>query len=267
MRITMGFSPCPNDTFMFHDVAAGALAADGYEVDVHLHDVETLNALVFAGRYDLSKMSAAAALQAGAAYRILDSGAAFGFGCGPLVVARRALSRGDLAQARIAIPGERTTAHLLFRLWAPQAACRLFLPYDRIVDAVLSGEADAGVVIHESRFVIADAGLVRVADLGEWWEAETALPLPLGCVVARRSLGDAVIDDLDRLLRRGVAHSRAEPDATLPYVRRHAAELDDEVIRKHIALYVTDFSGDLGVAGRRALSALEQKARKAGALS
>jgi 1,4-dihydroxy-6-naphthoate synthase len=181
-------------------------------------------------------------------------------------VARRPLARAELAQARVAVPGEHTTANLLFRLGPPPAARRHFLPYDRIVGAVLSGEADAGVVIHESRFTVADAGLSRVADLGEWWEAETGMPLPLGCVMARRSLGERVLGDLGRLLRQCVAHARAEPEAAMPYVRRHAVELSDEVVRKHIALYVTDFSEALGETGRQALAALEQKAREAGAL-
>lgn len=266
MRLTMGISPCPNDTFMFHDVAAGALSSDGYAVELHLHDIETLNALALEGRYDVTKLSAACALKVGGTYRTLDSGGAFGFGCGPLVVARGPLAPDAVARGRVALPGENTTAHLLFRLWAPHAARRLFVPYDRIVGAVLSGEADVGVVIHESRFVVAEAGLTRLADLGEWWESETGLPLPLGCVAARRSLGDATLADLDRLLRRGIAHSRAEPDATLPYVRRHAAELDDSVIRRHIALYVNDYSDRLGESGRQALTTLERRAREAGVL-
>lgn len=266
MNITMGYSPCPNDTFMFHDVAAGALEAAGYRVEVHLHDVETLNRLAFAGRYDLTKMSAAAALQVRQEYQCLNSGAAFGFGCGPLVVSSRVLSRDDLARACVAIPGEWTTAHLLFQLWAPQAVRKLFVPYDRIIEAVRSGQAEAGILIHESRFVFADAGLVRLADLGEWWEAETGLPIPLGCVMARKTLGAQVIAELDRLLRQGIEHSRAEPQRTADYVRRHAIEMDDEVLRKHIALYVTDFSVDLGETGRNSLAVLERRARAAGAI-
>jgi 1,4-dihydroxy-6-naphthoate synthase len=266
MNITMGFSPCPNDTFMFHDVAAGALAADGYQVKVHLHDVETLNELAFAARYDLTKMSVAASLRVRDVYQCLNSGAALGFGCGPLVVARRSFSRGDLAQARVAIPGEWTTAHLLFQLWAPPGARKLFVPYDRIIETVLRGEADAGILIHESRFVFAKAGLVRLADLGEWWEAETGLPIPLGCVMARKALGLTAITELDRLLKRCVEHSRAAPGETAGYVRRHAVEMDDDAIRQHIALYVTDYSADLGGTGREAMAVLERKAREAGVL-
>jgi 1,4-dihydroxy-6-naphthoate synthase len=267
MIITMGFSPCPNDTFMFHDVAAGALASAGYQVEVHLHDVETLNQLAFAGRYDLTKMSAAASLRVRPAYQGLSSGAALGFGCGPLVVSRRALTREGLAQARVAVPGEWTTAHLLFQLWAPKGVQKIFVPYDRIIGAVLDHEADAGVLIHESRFALAEAGLRTLVDLGAWWEAETDLPIPLGCVMARRSLGDKVIAELDALLKKGIEHSRAEPQGTADYVRRHAVELDDEVIRKHIALYVTDFSVDQGETGRNALAALEQRARAAGLMT
>lgn len=264
MNISMGFSPCPNDTFMFHDVAAGAWAAAGYQVEVHLHDIETLNELALAGRYDLTKMSTAAALQVRQVYQCLNSGSALGFGCGPVVVASHALTPERLAQARVAIPGAWTTAHLLFQLWAPPTARKLFVRYDRIIDAICRQEADAGILIHESRFVFADAGLVRLADLGQWWEAETGLPIPLGCLMARRTLGERVIAELDSLLRQGIEHSRAEPQRTADYVRRHAIEMDDEVIRKHIALYVTDFSVDMGETGRKALAALEQRARAAG---
>ncbi len=266
INISMGFSPCPNDTFMFHDVAAGALAADGYQVEVHLHDVETLNELAFAGRYDLTKMSVAASLRVRQVYQRLNCGAALGRGCGPLVVARRPITHANMAQARVAIPGEWTTAHLLFQLWAPPAARKLFVPYDRIIEAVRSGEADAGILIHESRFVFEDAGLVRLADLGAWWESETGLPIPLGCVMARQALGERSIAELERLLKRCIEHSRREPLGTAAYVRRHAIEMDDEVIRKHIALYVNDFSTDLGETGRKALAALEQRARAAGVI-
>lgn len=266
MDITMGYSPCPNDTFMFHDVATGALAAAGYHVEVHLHDVETLNELGFAGRYDLTKMSAAASLQVAHMYQCLNSGAALGFGCGPLVVSRSAMTRDCLAKACVAIPGKWTTAHLLFRLWAPQVVRKLFVPYDRVIDTVRSGQADAGIIIHESRFAFAHAGLVRVADLGQWWEAETDLPIPLGCVMARKALGERVISELDRLLRQGIEHSRAEPQGTADYVRRHAVERDGEVIRRHIALYVTDFSTDLGKTGQAAMAELERRARAAGVM-
>jgi len=263
----MGFSPCPNDTFMFHDVAANALAADGFQVDVHLHDVETLNELAFAARYDVTKVSVAAALQLRDTYQCLNAGAALGFGCGPLVVSRRAMDRHGLAHARIAIPGKWTTAHLLFQLWAPSPATPLFMPYDRIMEAVASGEADAGILIHEARFVLANAGLLPLADLGAWWESETGLPIPLGCVMARQSLGPAVIADLDRLLKRGIAHSRAEPQGTMAYVQRHAIEMDEDVVRRHIALYVKDFAEDMGVAGRQALAVLEEMARTAGVIT
>lgn len=266
MNLTMGFSPCPNDTFMFHDVAAGSLAASGYTIEVHLHDVETLNELAFSGRYDLTKMSSAASLRVRSVYQRLTCGGALGFGCGPLVVSRRSLSRKAMAQARVAVPGEWTTAHLLFQLWSPQTVQKIFLPYNRIIDALREGEVDAGILIHESRFVFANAGLMRLADLGEWWQAETGLPIPLGCVMARKTLGERVISELDNLLKQGIAHSLAEPQGTFDYVRRHAVECDDDVIRKHIALYVNDFSTDPGEKGKRALAVLEQRARAAGVI-
>ena len=267
MNISMGFSPCPNDTFMFNDVAANALAAKDFRFDVHLHDVETLNELAFAQRYDLTKVSAAAALQLQDHYQFCNAGAALGFGCGPLVVTRKSMNRKDLAKARVAIPGKWTTAFLLFQLWEPSPVSTLFMPYDRIIEAVSSGEADVGILIHESRFVLENAGLLQMIDLGAWWESETGLPIPLGCVMARQSLGPTVIAELDRLLARCIAHSRAEPQGTMTYVQRHAIELDEDVVRRHIALYVTDFSVDMGETGKQALTALEKMARAAGVIT
>jgi 1,4-dihydroxy-6-naphthoate synthase len=259
----MAYSPCPNDTFMFHDVAAGILARAGYEIGVHLHDIETLNRLALAGRYDLTKVSFHAWLLARAEYRLLNVGAALGCGCGPLVVGRLALTRAEVCQARIAVPGELTTAHLLLRLWAPAARRKLFVPYDQVLDRVLVGEADCGVIIHESRFVYQDAGLVCLADLGQWWEEHTGHPIPLGCVIARRCLGDQVATDLEGLLREAIRHSQAHPEQAMAYVRQQARELDDAVLHQHIDMFVTDFSLDLGERGRAAVEALERLAREA----
>ena len=266
MQLTMGYSPCPNDTLMFHEVAAGRLAPFGYEVRVHLHDVETLNRLALEATYDVTKISFHAYLKVRHLYRLLNTGAALGFGCGPLLVARRALARADLAACRIAVPGDLTTAHLLLRLWAPEATHTRFVTYDRVMDLVRSGEADAGLLIHESRFTYREAGLTCLQDLGAWWEAETGQPLPLGCIVARASLGDAAIADFDTRLRQAVLNARAHPEAAAAYIRAHARETDAAVLEQHIRMFVTDFSVDLGEAGRAAVAVLEQRARRAGVI-
>lgn len=264
MKLTMAFSPCPNDTFMFHDVAAGLLARDGCEIAVHLHDIETLNQHALRGTYDLTKLSFPAFLRVQSEYQLLDTGAALGFGCGPLLVATRPLRRADLPQCRVAVPGELTTAHLLLQLWSPAIREKLFVPYDQIISRLQRGEADCGVLIHESRFVPEAAGLVRIADLGEWWEGETGQPLPLGCLAAHRRLGAPAIAKLADLIRAGIVRSRAHPEVPLDYVLRHAREADPDVVQRHIRMFVTDFSVDLGDQGRAAIATLTERARLAG---
>jgi 1,4-dihydroxy-6-naphthoate synthase len=264
MTLTLAYSPCPNDTFMFHPIAAGGLRGSGYAFTIHLHDVETLNRLALEGAYDVTKISFHAWLLARRNYQLLDAGAALGFGCGPLLVARQPLTRADMPRCRIAVPGELTTAHLLFRLWAPAAGERRFARYDEILNLVRQGTVDAGILIHETRFTYREAGLTCVADLGAWWEAETGQPIPLGCVVARRRLGAAVHAELESLVRQSIRNARAHPETTTDYVSRHARELDPAVQDQHIRMFVTDFSLDLGERGRAAVSALEQRAQAAG---
>ncbi|MEI6562713.1 MAG: 1,4-dihydroxy-6-naphthoate synthase [bacterium] len=266
MKLRMAYSPCPNDTSMFHDVAAGLLSRYGYEVSVHLHDVETLNRLALDTTYDITKISFHAYLLVRQHYQLLNSGAALGFGCGPLLVSKAPMADDDVSRCRIAVPGELTTAHLLLRLWAPNAQKKIFVPYDRVMDLIRTGEADCGILIHESRFVYQQAGLTCIVDLGEWWEQETGQPIPLGCIVARKSLGTPTIAELDQLLRRAIVHSRARPEESAQYVRDHARETDETVIQKHIKMFVTDFSVDLGGAGHAAVAVLEAMAQKAGVI-
>ena len=266
MKLSMAYSPCPNDTFMFWDVAHGLLAPHGYEVEVCLHDVETLNHMALRGAYDVSKVSFHAYLLARQNYQLLNTGAALGFGCGPLVVTRQPWRQQDMTHVRIAVPGELTTAHLLFRLWAPQAQQKIFAPYDQVMGLVQSGAADCGVLIHESRFVYREAGLTCIADLGQWWEEQTGQPIPLGCIVARKALGAPVINDLEALFRQAIMHSRAEPEHTASYVRQHARETNARVLQQHIQMFVTDFSVDLGERGRAAVAVLEKMARTAGVI-
>jgi len=262
--LSFAFSPCPNDTFMFHGLASGSVAVPGCRLETHLRDVEALNGAALAGRYDVTKLSFHAWLLVRDRYRLLDAGAALGYGCGPLVVSREPMDRGGVSNGRVAVPGERTTAHLLFRLWAPDAADRVFARYDRIIPMVSRGDAGAGVIIHEGRFVFREAGLHAVADLGQWWEHETGLPIPLGCIAVRETLGEDTIAGVEKAVRRSIRAAQAHPERTHDYVLKHAAEMNRDVLERHIATFVNDFSLGLGETGRRAVSKLEERAAAAG---
>ncbi len=252
---------------MFHGVAAGLVRMDGCEFEVHLHDVETLNRMAMDGVYDVTKLSFHAWLLASGRYEMLGAGAALGFGCGPVLVSRRDIAPGEIARCRLAVPGELTTAHLLLRLWAPDAADKVFVRYDEVMDMVASGEADAGVIIHEGRFVYQDRGLRLLVDLGQWWQDQTALPIPLGCIAARKELGAEMIGRVEKLLRRGIRESFADPDRSAGYVRQHAREMDPAVLAEHIRTFVSDYSLDIGDEGRRAVAKLRELARRAGIVS
>ncbi len=262
----MAYSPCPNDTSMFHEVATGLLSRSGYDVSVHLHDVETLNRFALEATYDITKISFYAYLLVRHHYHLLNAGAALGFGCGPLLVSRTPRLPADISRCRIAVPGELTTAHLLLQLWAPQAENKIFVPYHRVMELLSSGEADCGILIHESRFVYQQAELTCITDLGQWWEQETGQPIPLGCIVARKSFGTKVTVEFENLLRQAIVRSRLHPDEAAKYVHDHAQEIDESVIKKHIAMFVTDFSVDLGETGHKAIAVLESMARKAGVI-
>lgn len=266
MNLSMAYSPCPNDTSMFHDIAAGDYSRQCYAVSTHLHDVETLNRLALSHTYDITKISFHAYLLVREHYQLLNTGAALGFGCGPLLVSRSPMTPEEVTRCRIAVPGELTTAHLLLQLWAPDARQKIFTSYDRVMELIRTGEAHCGILIHESRFVYQQAGLTCVVDLGQWWEQETGQPIPLGGIVARKTLGNAVITEFEGLLRKSIIHSRAHPEASARYVREHAREMDDTVTKKHIDMFVTDFSVDLGEAGHKAVAVLESMARKAGVI-
>jgi 1,4-dihydroxy-6-naphthoate synthase len=265
--LSLGYSPCPNDTYIFHALSRGLLEDVPASFTTELHDVETLNQMAFGSRLDITKLSFFAYLKCKADYQLLNSGAALGYGCGPVVVARKKLLPGDMASARIVLPGEWTTAHLLFRLWVPEAEARFFLPYDQIFEALETGAADAGVIIHESRFTFEDAGLKAVVDLGAWWEAETRLPIPLGCIAARRSLSTDLIQSVDNAIGRSLDFSRDHPQDVMPRVRRYAQEMEDSVLLAHIDTFVNDFSRDLGTEGRKAIDRLEQMAHERGILT
>lgn len=260
MELSLGFSPCPNDTFIFHALVDGRVPTGGLRFRERLEDVETLNGLAADGALDVSKVSYGALPELLGEYVLLRSGGALGRGCGPLLVARPGTTVEQLGDGRIAIPGRRTTANLLLRLWQPSLPPGTEMVYSEIMPAVARGEVEAGLIIHESRFTYPRHGLARVVDLGEWWEAETGLPIPLGGIVARRGLGEEVIRRVEAAIRRSVEFAFVDPGAAAAYVRRHAQEMDEAVVREHIALYVNAFSADLGDEGARAVDALLARA-------
>lgn len=262
--LTLGFSPCPNDTFMFYPLVHGLVDTGGLAYLERLEDVETLNQLALKGELDVSKVSYHALGHIRDQYVLLRSGSALGRGCGPLLVAGEAISSADLRGKTIAVPGRYTTALLLLRLYDPALENFIVMPFNEIMDAVLNGNVDAGLIIHESRFTYQGFGLHKLLDLGEWWEGETALPIPLGGIVARRSLGAETVALVERALTAGVGYARSHPDEAARYIGEHAQEMSPEVCAAHIGLYVNDFSTDLGDEGIRAISCLLQKAEQAG---
>jgi 1,4-dihydroxy-6-naphthoate synthase len=264
VKLSLAYSPCPNDTFIFHGIANGQLTLPGCTFDVYLHDVETLNQHALKRTFDITKLSFYAYLKVAEKYRLLRSGAALGFGNGPLLVSSRPIDRDALRKCRVAVPGELTTAHLLFQLYAPEATNKIFTTYDRIMELITSGEADCGIIIHESRFVFERAGLLPIVDLGQWWEEETGAAIPLGGIAIRNDIPNQTARDFDALVKQSIELSRAEPEATRGYIRQHAQELEEAVVAKHIDTFVNDFSIDLGAEGDKAVAKLEEMARAAG---
>lgn len=262
--LSLGYSPCPNDTFIFDALVHERIDTGGLRFTERLEDVETLNRLAREGALDVTKASYGAIPHLLGEYVLLRSGGALGRGCGPLLVAREATDAAALEGRRVAIPGRLTTAFLLLRLFAPRGLEPVEMVYSEIMPAVARGEVDAGLIIHESRFTYPEHGLTRVVDLGEWWEGTTGLPIPLGGILARRALGDTVVRQIDDAVRRSVEHAFAHPPDSAPYVRAHAQEMDEQVTRQHIDLYVNRFSVDLGDEGERAVHELFARAEAAG---
>jgi len=261
--LTLGYSPCPNDTFIFYALVHGLLDSD-IRVTERLEDVETLNKLALNSVLDLTKISYHALGHLREEYCLLRSGGALGRGCGPLVISPRSCSMDDLRGTTIAIPGQLTTANLLLQLYGEGFERVLILPFHQIMTAVNEGRADAGVIIHESRFTYARHGLQQVCDLGAWWERESGLPIPLGGILARRSLGSELITAVDHALRRSVDYAFEHPEKARDYIKQHAQELDDNVIDSHIGLYVNDFSRNLGEEGVKAVETLLARAEERG---
>jgi 1,4-dihydroxy-6-naphthoate synthase len=254
-ELTFGYSPCPNDTFAFHALTHGLVEAP-FRVRPVLLDIEELNRRAHLREFDLTKMSVGAFAAVGDRYRLMRSGAALGEGVGPLVVTRTPMSLEEAVRGRVAIPGRETTAFQLLRLAAPSLTDVVEVRYDRILRAVRDGEVHAGLIIHESRFTYAEHGLSKAVDLGDWWTAETGLPVPLAGICARGDLDDATVLAAERAIRASVQYAFDHPDASREYVRANAQEMSEAVCAQHIALYVNDFSLDIGAEGLRAIERL-----------
>jgi 1,4-dihydroxy-6-naphthoate synthase len=266
-ELEVGYSTCPNDTFVFHALVTGKVPTRGVTWKPHLADVETLNEMAFQRTLPITKLSFHALGYLRQEYALLSAGAALGRGCGPLLLTRPQ-GCDDLERARIAVPGFWTTACLLLRLHAPQISKDRLVsqPFHRIPASIAEGEVDAGVIIHESRFTYEELGLVCLVDLGQWWERETGLPIPLGAIVGDRRLGPSLLREVQDALRRSVIHARRHPQESREYVACYAHELSPEVTQAHIDLYVNDFTEDLGSEGSRAVRALFRRAEGRGIL-
>jgi 1,4-dihydroxy-6-naphthoate synthase len=264
--LSLAYSPCPNDTFLFHALVHGLVPRDGLDYRIFIEDVETLNQKAVMGTYDISKLSFAALGGLLDDYGLLRSGAALGRGCGPLIVARPGQDTKAIDRSTIAVPGLHTTAHLLLGLYLDKPFTTIPMPFDRIMPAVARGDVDFGVIIHEGRFTYPAYGLAQVADLGAFWEGLTGLPIPLGGIAVKRSLPPDIIRTIEGGIAASVTFAFDHPDRSRDYVKAHAQELDDAVIRQHIALYVNAFTADLGEEGHRAVTCFLDMARSKGLL-
>jgi len=263
-QLSLGYSPCPNDTFIFYGLIHGKVPCPGVEFSERLEDVETLNQLALKKQLDLTKISYHALGHLRESYVLLRSGGALGRGCGPLVIAAQETSMAKLRGKKIAIPGQLTTANLLLQLYSAGYENLLILPFDKIMAAVEQGLADAGVIIHESRFTYQQYGLKQILDLGQWWEQESGYPIPLGGILAKRDLGATLISKVEAALRQSIEYAYAYPQEPQIYIKQHAQELDSDVINNHIELYVNDFSLDLGEEGIQAVNSLLSRAEERG---
>ncbi|MDR3712906.1 MAG: 1,4-dihydroxy-6-naphthoate synthase [Puia sp.] len=256
MKLSLGFSPCPNDTFIFDALVNGKIDTEGYEFETVLEDVETLNKWALTGRLALSKISYGVLPLLLDTYDLLDAGGALGKGVGPLLIARPGDKTPDPAQGRVAIPGRHTTAHLLFSLAYPEAHNKEFMVFSGIEEAVLNGRVDCGVIIHENRFTYQQKGLVKLMDLGNFWEQQTNCPIPLGGIVIRKDLGEDQAAKINALIRKSVEFAFGNYPDLPDYTRQHAQEMNENVMRQHIDLYVNDYSLSLGDDGKAAIRTL-----------
>ena len=265
---SIGFSPCPNDTYIFCGLVKGHIPLTGWSLQPErLEDVETLNEWALQGRLDITKLSFHAFGHALEDYVLLNAGAALGRGCGPLLVAGSNVDQAGIAEMTVAVPGKYTTAAMLLKLYEPGWKNIVMMRFDEIMPAIESGKVDCGVIIHESRFTYKSRGLVLIKDLGAWWEDISGHPIPLGGIAVKRSLGRDLIEKIDKAIKASIAWSQGNYELCRPYIKEHAQELEDSVINDHIGLYVNTFSEDLGAEGMAAIEFFLKKGRQANIFS
>jgi 1,4-dihydroxy-6-naphthoate synthase len=255
-NLTLGFSPCPNDTFIFDALVNRKIDTEDLVFDYMLADVEELNRRAFNSELDITKISTHAYAYVAQSYAILDSGSALGFGNGPLVIGKKIYDQNEVNDLKIGIPGKYTTANLLFSIAWPRAVNKTEYLFTNIEDAILENEVDAGLIIHETRFTYQKRGLLRIADLGEYWEQMTGLPIPLGNIVISRKISHEIALKVNRLLKKSIEYALSDPLSSDGFVSLHAREMDKEVMNKHIRLYVNDFTVNLGSEGHAAIKEL-----------
>ena len=264
MKLTLGFSTCPNDTFIFDAMVNGKIDTEGLEFDCILADVEELNRRAFESKSDITKISYHAYAYIAGQYLLMNSGSALGHNNGPLLVGREKVQLNQATGYRIAIPGKYTTASLLLQIALPDAIDTMEYLFSDIEDAVLSGEVDAGLIIHENRFTYERKGLKKIADLGEFWESETGMPIPLGGIAVRRTLSPEVAMAADRVLARSIEYAFTNPSSSFEFVRKYAVSMVKEVMESHIKLYVNDYTRNLGERGKAAVEKLYNEAYQKG---
>ena len=264
MRLKIGFSTCPNDTFIFDALVHHKIDTQGLDFDLILGDVEELNRMAFKGDLDITKISFHAYAYLADKYKILNSGSALGRNNGPLVISKKPYSKNDIPKLKIAIPGRYTTANLLLHIAFPDVKNLKEYLFSDIEQAILDNQVDAGVIIHETRFTYQRRGLQKIVDLGEYWETLTGLPVPLGGIIINRKIPVQVQQQFDRLLRQSIEFAWKNPDEPLEFIRKYAQEIEDDVMYNHIKLYVNDFTLDLGEQGRESILALLKKGAEIG---
>lgn len=263
-KLTLGFSPCPNDCFIFDALIHHKIDTGGLSFEVIMEDVEALNKKAFKGKLAITKLSYHAFAYLTKFYQLLNAGSALGNNCGPLLITKNVdfiNNPSKIDSARIAIPGKYTTANLLLSLAFPKATLKREMLFSDIEDAVLNGTIDAGLIIHENRFTYEQKGLLKIVDLGEYWETLTGTPIPLGGIVIQRNLPVELKQKVENLLYKSVAYAFANPQSSLPFIKANAQEMNEEVMYKHIDLYVNNYSLDLGTVGKKAIQLLFEKAQ------
>jgi len=262
MKLKLGFSPCPNDTFMFDAMVHGKIDTEELEFELVMEDVEKLNQLAFAEKLDITKLSYHAYAYLTESYKLLDAGSALGNNCGPILIAKKHLTPIEINNALIGIPGKMTTANFLLSLAYPNATRKVELLFSDIEQALIDEKIDAGLIIHENRFTFQEKGLVKLLDCGEYWESTTQLPIPLGGIVVSSKLPKEIQQKVNRVMKRSVEFALKNPNASKTFVKEYAQEMEEEVMRKHIQLYVNEYSVSLGKDGKKAIETLFKEANR-----